>query len=168
MKFAVGDKVAHIDSTDEGIVREIKGEELRVEDEFGFDTWYHEKELVQRGSLQIGRVEQKDALPKPSHQSGQKRIEKHELIKDLHFNQLVDFPKNFSNFQMLEIQLREARKALETARRSGIKRVILIHGIGEGRLREEVHSMLERMDRLQFYDASYDQFGSGATEVELL
>jgi len=166
MKFKVGDEVAHLDSTESGVVLEIKGDELRVEDDNGFDTWYHFKELVKKGRFEVDHVPVKDQPRTTKGQAG-KKFAPNELVKDLHFNQLVDYPKNFTNFQMLEIQIREAKKAIDHARRAGIKKVVLIHGVGEGRLREEVHSMLERMDKLRFYDASYDQFGSGATEVEL-
>lgn len=165
MKYSVGDTIAYLNTTGTGTVKEIKGEEVLVEDENGFDNWYHQRDLVIRKRIEVGEVPQKDAPVRKSAEPRALRPGTYE--KDLHFPSLVDFPKNYTNRQMLDIQINAARNAIEHARRSGIKKVILIHGVGEGVLREEIHSMLERMDKLQFYDASYDKYGSGATEVEL-
>lgn len=165
MRFKTGDIVSFLNHVGSGVVLEVESDQVLVETEYGFEEWFDEKDLVPRKSMPIGEVQQKDEVKFPSNQT-----ETHgpnQLIKDLHFNQLVDFPKNFTNHQMLQIQLNEARNTIDKARRGGIKKVILIHGVGEGRLREEIHSMLERMDRLTFYDASYHQFGEGATEIEL-
>lgn len=165
MKFSVGDTVAYLNTTGTGTVREVKGVEVLVADENGFDNWHHERELVIRKRMEVGEVPQKDS-PRPAT-TGNKPLRPGTYEKDLHFPSLVDFPKNYTNRQMLDIQVNAARNAIDHARRSGIKKVILIHGVGEGILREEIHRMLERMDKLQFYDASYDKYGSGATEVEL-
>ena len=165
MELIVGERVAYLNSTGEGKVLEIKGDEVLVEDDNGFSNWYYFSELVRRSDFIIGDVRIKDSPPKPKDSVTQ--ILSNKKVVDLHFDQLVDYPKNFSAFEKLEIQLREAKKALESCKKSGIKKLILIHGVGEGRLKEEVHSMLERMDRLRFYDASLAEYGRGATEVEL-
>ena len=157
--------MAFLNLVGEGKVLQVKEAQYLVEDENGFEDWYRKDELVLRKQFEVEGVQQKDAYgsSKKSTESTGKSL----LEKDLHFNQLVDFPKNFTNHEMLEIQLREARKFLDRARQSGNKRVVLIHGVGEGRLKEEIHSLLERMDNLRFYDASYAEYGTGATEVEL-
>ena len=80
---------------------------------------------------------------------------------------MVEHEKNFSNYEKLQIQLSKAKDSIEKARRSGIKRLILIHGVGEGILKEEIHRMLERMDRLNFFEANFLKYGDGATEIEL-
>lgn len=164
MVFKVGDRVAYLNSTGEGKVLEIKGDEILVEDENGFSDWYHSSELVKRNQFEIGEVRFKDTKPRQASQGP--KITPNKMVIDLHFDQLVDYPKNFTAFEKLEIQLREAKKSIESCKRSGIKKLILIHGVGEGRLKEEVHTMLERMDRLRFYDASLAEYGRGATEVE--
>ncbi len=166
MKFRTDDIVAFLNDTGTGKVIAVEGESVQVLNEFDFEEWYPQSELILRKRLEIGHVEQKDQSA-PRAASSETYLPS-ELEKDLHFNQLVEFPKNFNNYEMLNIQLREARKCIDKARGAGIKKVILIHGVGEGRLKEEIHSMLERMDKLQFYDANYLKYGSGATEVQLL
>jgi len=46
--------------------------------------------------------------------------------------------------------------------------MIVIHGVGEGRLRDEVHNVLKHYPGVRFRDADPRRFGSGATEIELL
>lgn len=164
--FKIGDKVAFLDEPGEGEVLAVNGDWVTVRSDTGFDEDRHVKELVSRGSLPVDDVQPKD-LPKGGPRRATKMDAPGKMEVDLHFDKLVDFPKNYDNFQMLQIQMREAHKALERAHRGGIKKVIIIHGVGQGRLREEIHTMLERMDRLTFYDASFAEYGRGATEVEL-
>lgn len=156
--------MAFLNQVGEGVVVEAGSDRYLVEDENGFEDWYESYELVMRKQFTVDGVQKKDE--RPGYQKQEAPKGKTLMEKDLHFNKLVDFPKNFNRFAKLEIQMREARKFLDKARTSGNKRVILIHGVGEGRLKEEIHTMLERMDGLRFYDASYAEYGRGATEVE--
>ena len=165
MKFKEGDKVSFLNQVGYGTVLKYVDGGVLVEDENGFEDLYEERELVIRGNFAVEGIQRKDETRPRREDEGKNRPGL--LEKDLHFNKLVDFPKNFSNYEMLQIQLREARQFLDRARVSGNKRIVLIHGVGDGRLKEEIHSMLERMDNLRFYDASYAEYGQGATEVEL-
>ena len=58
-----------------------------------------------------------------------------------------------------------ARRQLEFAIGKRIQKVVFIHGVGEGVLREELYSLFRRYDNLRYYDADYSQYGMGATEV---
>jgi len=165
--FKVGDIVSFLNDASTGEVIAINGDKLTIMMDYGFEEEHHIKDLVPRKSLNIGEVQQKDR-PKARLEKGKAVAHAPEYLEvDLHFEALVDFPKNFSAHEKLQIQLSEVRKSLDKARRAGIKKVILIHGVGQGRLREEVYTLLERMDRLSFYDASYARYGKGATEVDL-
>lgn len=142
----------------------LKGGEVLVEDENGFADWYPMGDLISRGPLPIGEVRPKDEpVERPVSRS---RTSVNKKVVDLHFDQLVDYPKNFTSYEKLEIQLTETRKSIDQCKKAGIKKLILIHGVGEGKLKEAVHSMLERLDGLRFYDASLAEYGRGATEVE--
>ena len=54
---------------------------------------------------------------------------------------------------------------MESAIRNGKRKLIVIHGVGEGVLREEVRRMLQYYDTVQFHDADMRRYGVGATEV---
>lgn len=163
--WKIGEEVRFLNDTGSGEIVDIQGEEALIMKDDGFDYWLPFSELIPHKNLQVERVEQKDNWLRPK--ANPKSHVPDRLEKDLHFTQLVAFPKNYDNFQMLQIQLAQARKTIDKARKAGIKRVILIHGIGQGVLREQLHQMLERMDRLQFFDADFARYGRGATEIEL-
>jgi DNA-nicking Smr family endonuclease len=59
-------------------------------------------------------------------------------------------------------------RALYGAIRDGKRKLIVIHGVGEGILREEVRRMLQYYDGVQFHDADMRRYGTGATEVLIL
>ncbi len=169
-----GQQVRFLDEPGGGIVLAVSADRIRVLRDDGFEDDYRPDELVAAGELPLGGWSAPAPAQNPSRESGSKqtRADKAERKPgeweiDLHFDQLVDYPKNYLPHQKLEKQLRVAQNALDRARRSGVKRVILIHGVGQGRLKEAVHQMLERRDGLRFYDASFARYGQGATEVEL-
>ena len=84
---------------------------------------------------------------------------------DLHIEKLVDSWRNMTNYDMLTLQLDTARHQLEFAITKGIKRIVFIHGVGEGVLRSELETLFGRYPNVSFYDAEYAKYGTGATEV---
>jgi dsDNA-specific endonuclease/ATPase MutS2 len=87
---------------------------------------------------------------------------------DLHLHELVEDETRLSDGEKLEYQIRYFERALESAIRNGKRKLIVIHGVGEGVLREEVRKMLQYYDGVRFYDADMRRYGVGATEVEIL
>ena len=87
---------------------------------------------------------------------------------DLHIQQLVSKTSGLDNFEMLNIQLDTARYKITFAISKKIQRIVFIHGVGEGVLRYELHRLLKEYEgQLKFYDADYQKYGIGATEVYL-
>ena len=70
-----------------------------------------------------------------------------------------------SNYDMLNIQLDTAKRQLDFAISKRIQKVVFIHGVGEGVLKEELRYLFNRYDNVKFYDADYQKYGLGATEV---
>jgi dsDNA-specific endonuclease/ATPase MutS2 len=87
---------------------------------------------------------------------------------DLHLNSLLENDLRMSDGEKLEYQLRFFERTLEAAIRDGKRKLIVIHGVGEGRLREEVRKILRFYEGVRFHDADMQRYGSGATEVEIL
>lgn len=86
---------------------------------------------------------------------------------DLHIEELIDNIRGLSNAAIVNIQLNHFRAALENAISTGVKRLIVIHGVGNGRLKEEVRKVLKTYDGISYRDGSYARFGFGATEVSI-
>lgn len=87
---------------------------------------------------------------------------------DLHLEKLLDDERVLSDGEKLRYQLEFFERRLNTAIRERKKRVIVIHGVGEGILREEVRKMLQFYTGLRFDDADPRQYGHGATAIEIL
>jgi len=73
-----------------------------------------------------------------------------------------------TSFDMLNLQLDTARGQLEFAMRKRIPKIVFIHGVGEGVLRQELETLFSRYNNVTFYDADYKTYGLGATEVRIL
>jgi len=57
---------------------------------------------------------------------------------------------------------------MQSAIRSGVKRIVFIHGVGQGVLKQEVASLLsKKFKKYYFQDASFKEYGYGATMVIL-
>ena len=84
---------------------------------------------------------------------------------NLHIEDLMDNYKGMSNAEIIMVQLRHFQTILDTAIKDHYRKLIVIHGVGNGRLKQEVRSILSSYKNLQFYDASYSKYGFGATEI---
>lgn len=83
---------------------------------------------------------------------------------DLHIEELTDNYGGMSNAEIVQVQLRHFQKALDKAINEHYRTLTVIHGVGNGRLKQEVRAILNSM-KLRFHDASYSKYGFGATEI---
>lgn len=87
-------------------------------------------------------------------------------VVDLHIEKLTNDFSSLTNFEMLTIQLKELEKWVDIALAHQQEELILIHGVGSGKLREEIHEYLKtRREVKQFFNQYSSQFGYGATQV---
>lgn len=87
-------------------------------------------------------------------------------VVDLHIEELMDNTRGMSNADMLIIQLAELQAALREAMSARQERLIVIHGLGSGKLRDEVHQILEETVGVKSYNNDWQAaYGFGATEV---
>ena len=87
---------------------------------------------------------------------------------DLHIHELVEDTRGMSNFEMLTIQLERFEKELDAAMAGNIRKLTFIHGVGNGRLRQEIAAILRETPGITFHDAPYKEYGYGATQVNIL
>lgn len=89
----------------------------------------------------------------------------YEMEIDLHIEELMDNFKGMSNAEIILVQLKHFQHTLDTAINDHYRKLIVIHGVGNGRLKQEVRNILSSYKNLQYYDASYSKYGFGATEI---
>ena len=173
MSFCIGDKVRFLNDIGEAEVMESRGEEVHVMRDDGFDAWYPQQELVRidRDDLLAKSVYTQEIRPKDQEviqvsKSQTFTPSSNVMEVDLHIHNLVDNERLVSKDKMLDIQMYHARRAIDEARLRKVRRLVLIHGVGQGVLRTSIMKLLDGYDRVQYYDASYQKYGKGATEVE--
>jgi len=85
---------------------------------------------------------------------------------DLHIEKLTTHHDKLGNLEILKTQIRHFEKYMAEASKVGVDRVFIIHGLGKGKLRAEIHSRLGRYTRVTSFKNDYHPaFGWGATEV---
>lgn len=84
---------------------------------------------------------------------------------DLHIQQLVDNYKSLDPGQILDIQLSRFRTSIESAIIHKKKKVVFIHGVGNGKLKHEIRRLIdtEYKSNASYQDASFREYGYGAT-----
>ena len=98
-----------------------------------------------------------------------KRAASPDLVEiDLHIHELLEDTRGLANHDMLEVQLGRFRNELDTAIENGTRRIVFIHGIGNGTLKQELRKELTtKYKKYYFQDASFKEYGYGATMVIL-
>jgi hypothetical protein len=87
-------------------------------------------------------------------------------VVDLHIEKLSDNWKHLSNGEILNMQLKEFEKCYETALAHRQSQLIIIHGVGSGKLRDEIHDILRlKREVKSFVNQYHPSFGYGATEI---
>lgn len=109
------------------------------------------------------------ALDKEEPKVEVKRIVSLDLVEvDLHIHELLEDTRGLSNHEMLEVQMGRFRNELETAIANGTRKIVFIHGIGNGTLKQELRKELStKYKKYYFQDASFKEYGFGATMVIL-
>lgn len=89
---------------------------------------------------------------------------KHEV--DLHIEKLTPDYESMDTLEILALQLKTFEKYLDLAIAHRLPSFIVIHGVGSGRLRDEIHEMLRlRKEVKSFVNQYHPAYGYGATEV---
>lgn len=87
-------------------------------------------------------------------------------VIDLHIEKLTDTPGSMSNFEKLSLQLKTFEKYYELALANKLPSFIVVHGIGSGKLRDEIHDILRlKREVKSFVNQYHASFGYGATEI---
>lgn len=107
-----------------------------------------------------------ETLNTPKH--FRKRIEPQIKEVDLHIDELLDNRAGLENNELLQVQMDKFRSEMKAAIQNKIAKIVFIHGVGSGVLKLELRKELQRdYKKYQFQDASFKEYGYGATMVIL-
>ncbi len=174
MCLQIGSEVSVIDGLVKGVVTHIVDDQVTLKDQDGMVYVYQIKELVKvdkrqdellkYSNMDRAFLNQKKKLVK-AKKTAFKTVKKEVVLEvDLHAEKLMKSTNGLDNYDILNIQIETAKRKLEFAIQKRIFKIIFIHGVGEGVLKQELHYLLGRYP-VKFSEASYKHYGAGATEV---
>ena len=158
-QFQVGDIVETIDDVIKGVVESINGEQITIVSDDGFSLDFMAKELVyisneiRVSSSEIAEIKKEKELPKRKKDTVLRVKERTapKMEVDLHINQLVKNSKQIGKFEMLNLQLDTAKRQLDFAISKRIQKIVFIHGVGEGVLKEELGYLFKKYGNRGLY-----------------
>ena len=179
----IHDKVRFLDSVGEGVVVKIDAKQnlVYVQDEDGFDIPMPAQQIVVIAATPI-QHERETTLPSEGDKKskeegtahiahtaakGKKEAKKDNILEvDLHIAQLVDHWQNMQRGEILELQLSTFHKTMRNNIKNRGQKIVFIHGKGEGILKAAINKELDKAyPTCQYHDASFAQYGFGATMV---
>ena len=187
MIFNIGDKVRFLNSDGYGIVTKIlDSQRVELENNFGFQEEYKISKLVLeskqedyqtenlafddeiKSKINAEKTNYKNFDLKRKFKHLEKYGDKERVVIDLHIENLMDSHDGMSNGEILKIQMTHFKSFLNKSIVKKQRKIVVIHGVGEGVLRHEIRKELDMYHPyFEYYDASYDEFGYGATEIRL-
>ena len=112
-------------------------------------------------------ADDKERLTQLSTRTPRKGLEETEVV-DLHAEKLLDNTGGMSSADILNYQLDHFRRIMKEHRHEKGKKIIFIHGKGEGVLRHAIiHELVYRYRPCTYQDASFQEYGYGATQVTI-
>lgn len=109
-----------------------------------------------------------ESLNTSSHAKTSKSSNDDLLVVDLHAEELLETTAGMGNADILNYQLDYFRRILEENKANKGKRIVFIHGKGEGVLRHAlVNELRYRYKNYRYQDASFQEYGYGATQVTI-
>ncbi len=171
-----GDRVSVLDDAISGVVTAIDGQKVSITTTDGFEMDFEKRELIvidgsiskrEMAQMDLSGIlsEKQESKPGKTKRTKPKERNLPPMEVDLHINQLVPKTRGMDNYEMLTIQLDTAKRQLDFAISKRIQKIVFIHGVGEGVLKTELEYLFNRYENLKFYDADYQKYGRGATEV---
>ena len=179
MKFSIGEKIGFLYEKGGGtILRFDEHNRAIVVDETGFERPFFITEIVKIHGTEYKmdhysnvlnddetHTEAKFEVRKEKLEGNSKATDMWEI--DLHIESLLDSHRNLTNTEILMRQMTEFRSFFKRAQQQNIQKLVVIHGVGEGVLKNEIRMFLDKKDHVEFYDASFHDYGKGATEIRM-
>ncbi|MGB3006836.1 MAG: Smr/MutS family protein [Chitinophagaceae bacterium] len=143
-------------------IEELKKSNLATFSQLLFENY---PDKVYEDTVEMGRLATKGyklyEASKARH-----HLEPARSVVDLHIEKLTEDCSRMSNYEIVSLQLKTFEKYYHLAVLHHQSSLIVIHGVGEGKLRDEIHDILRLKREVKSFVNQYDpRFGYGATEI---
>ena len=191
--FKVGDLVKFLNDVGTATVLRVEGNVVIVEDEDGFERSVERAELMDAGDRDQDENKYGTKLPDVAQlltqEVGERRMKELQrdfevryqhaqatsmsrrdahMEVDLHIHELVDDQRGLADGAKLAIQMAHFDRMMDIAKREKLRRIVFIHGVGQGVLRHQIRTALDQHHPdCNYREGDPRRYGSGATEVWL-
>ena len=191
--FKVGDLVKFLNDVGTATVLRVEGNVVIVEDEDGFERSVERAELMDAGDRDQDETKYGNKLPDVAQlltqEVGERRMKELQrdfevryqhaqatsmsrrdahMEVDLHIHELVDDQRGLADGAKLAIQMAHFDRMMDIAKREKLRRIVFIHGVGQGVLRHQIRTALDQHHPdCNYREGDPRRYGSGATEVWL-
>lgn len=144
-----------------------KIEEIQLKNEPGFSYLLFDDypDRVEEEKVDLGRLGNAGFRVYDAGKIKQ-NLEPARSVVDLHIEKLTDSWNYLNNFEILSIQLKAFEKYYDLAAAHFQPSLTIIHGVGVGKLRDEIHDILKLKKEVKSFVNLYSQlYGYGATEI---
>ena len=167
MQFKVGDIVSLLHQTGKYTILAINHTQITIEDEHGFDQKIDVKHLVPQRPITVLEVPsfEKDAN---ANSKGFPLKTKNEYFEiDLHIEALISNDAGLSAHDKFLKQIQSFKEFANLMIDKRQKKFRIIHGAGEGKLKNEIRSMLSIRNGFTMHDDQYSFGRVGASIIEI-
>ena len=166
MMFEVGQEVSILHETGVFKVLEIEDGQLTLQDEFGFNQKIASNLVVSRKAVSTNKLIVKDTTSSAST-STKKSPQKSEPFIDLHAEAL-GLSAQLQAHDLLLAQMSAFKKFCNLQHQQRVQKFKVIHGAGEGRLKQEIRMLVQGKAGLQMHDAQWHHGAVGASIIEMI
>tara|TARA_B100000767_G_scaffold265006_1_gene280583 strand:+ start:1156 stop:1674 length:519 start_codon:yes stop_codon:yes gene_type:complete len=163
--FSIGEVISILNETGRYTIESLQEDALYVIDEHGFELRVPKEKAVKIHYFKTGDVEAKeiDRIKPRTNKINAEDIPR----LDLHFESFDTTKHEASAHEKFTIQMNTFKRFVNSHLKKKTNRILIIHGVGEGRLKSEILSCLRGRRGYDMNDANYSQRGVGASYIDI-
>jgi hypothetical protein len=147
------------------LFKKIEEIQLKNEPSFSYRLFEEYPDKVEEEKIDIGRLGHAGYRVYDAKKI-RENLPAYRTVVDLHIDKLTDNWKHLSNFEILTLQLKEFEKYYDLALAHHQPSLTVIHGVGTGKLRDEIHDILRTKREVKSFVNQYEPaYGYGATQI---
>ncbi|MCL2132002.1 MAG: Smr/MutS family protein [Lentimicrobiaceae bacterium] len=123
------------------------------------DLLKKDSQLLEKQQVKIAQIVSEDSFIAPY------KTDRFTAEVDLHIESIVNDHSKMDKGEILETQKNLFLRCLESGMAEKLQKIIFIHGVGNGSLKNEIAQTLKQYPNIHYFDASMRKYGCGATEV---
>jgi hypothetical protein len=169
MSWYLGQQVSVLRESGIFTIQEIQKTQLVLTDEFGFSYTYTKDLVVARQAIDVQKIKNKDELTGARTQRQKPPSSKENALPsiDLHAEEL-GLPAQLPAHDVLLAQINAFKQFCNQQVRARQAKFLVIHGAGEGRLKQEIKQLVLARNGISMHDAQWSNGAVGTSRIELI